>query len=79
MGDGSGSRPSSKGKGRPAQNNDVLAMDLDTAEGGTAAYGGAGAFSQMQLVEQQVWTSFSCGSYTNRLPGFIHPIQVNSN
>ena len=54
-------------------------MDLDTAEGGTAAYGGAGAFSQMQLVEQQVWTSFSCGSYTNRLPGFIHPIQVNSN
>lgn len=55
MGDGSGSRPSSKGKGRPTQNNDVLAMDLDAAEGGTAAHGGNNAFSQMQLVEQQVW------------------------
>jgi len=53
MGDGSGSRPSSKGKGKPAQNNDVLAMDLDAAEGGTAAYGAGSAFSQMQLVEQQ--------------------------
>ena len=55
MGDGSGSRPSSKGKGRQAQNSDVLAMDLDSAEGGVAAYGGSSAFSQMQLVEQQVW------------------------
>ncbi|KAF8445750.1 t-SNARE [Boletus edulis BED1] len=53
MGDGSGDRPSSKGKGRPAQNSDVLAMDLDAAEGGVAAYGGSSAFSQMQLVEQQ--------------------------
>lgn len=55
MGDGSGSRPSSSGKGRPTQNSDVLAIDLDTAEGGTTAYGGSNAFSQMQLVEQQVW------------------------
>ena len=54
MGDGSGSRPGSRGKGRPAQNSDVLAMDLDAAEGGVAAQGGSGAFSQMQLVEQQV-------------------------
>jgi len=52
MGDGSGSRPTSKGKGRPTQNSDVLAMDLDAAEGGTAAHAG-NAFSQMQLVEQQ--------------------------
>lgn len=54
MSDGSGSRPSSKGKGRPTQNSDVLAMDLDAAEGGAAPHGGSGAFSQMQLVEQQV-------------------------
>lgn len=54
MGDGSGSRPSSKGKGRPTPNSDVLAMDLDAAEGGIAAHGGNSAFSQMQLVEQQV-------------------------
>ncbi|KAH7885975.1 t-SNARE [Phlebopus sp. FC_14] len=49
--DSSGNRPNSKGKGR-AQNGDVLAMDLDSAEGGTAHIGG-GAFMQMQLVEQQ--------------------------
>jgi syntaxin 5 len=55
MGDGSGSRPSSKGKGRVSQNSDVLAVDLDAAEGGIATYGGSSAFSQMQLVEQQVW------------------------
>ncbi|KIJ65025.1 hypothetical protein HYDPIDRAFT_89057 [Hydnomerulius pinastri MD-312] len=53
MGDGSGSRPSSKGKGRAPQNGDVLAMDLDAAEGGSAAQNGGGAFMQMQLVEQQ--------------------------
>ncbi|KAI6153768.1 t-SNARE [Pisolithus tinctorius] len=52
MGDGSGNRPSSKGKGRAPQTGDVLAMDLDSAEGGLAANGG-GAFMQMQLVEQQ--------------------------
>ncbi|KAL4069781.1 t-SNARE [Scleroderma yunnanense] len=51
MGDGS-SRPSSKGKGRAHQNGDVLAMDLDSAEGGLVQNGG-GAFMQMQLVEQQ--------------------------
>ncbi|KAI6136464.1 t-SNARE [Pisolithus sp. B1] len=48
MGDGSGSRPSSKGKGRAPQTGDVLAMDLDSAEGGRATNGG-GAFMQMQL------------------------------
>ncbi|KAI6047808.1 t-SNARE [Pisolithus marmoratus] len=52
MGDGSGSRPSSKGKGRAPQTGDVLAMDLDSAEGGLAPNGGS-AFMQMQLVEQQ--------------------------
>lgn len=53
MGDGSGERLNSKGKGRAPQNGgDVLAMDLDSAEGGLAGNGG-GAFMQMQLVEQQ--------------------------
>ncbi|KAG8219643.1 t-SNARE, partial [Butyriboletus roseoflavus] len=51
MGDGSGSRPSSKGKGRPTQNSDVLAMDLDAAEGGTAAHG---AFSQMHNQDSYI-------------------------
>ncbi|KIJ21947.1 hypothetical protein PAXINDRAFT_124274 [Paxillus involutus ATCC 200175] len=53
MGDGSASRPNSKGKGRAPQDGDVLAMNLDAAEGGTAAQNGGGAFMQMQLVEQQ--------------------------
>ena len=57
MGDGSGSRPPSKGKGRITQNSDVLAMDLDAAEGGIAAHAESNAFSQMQLVEQQVGNS----------------------
>ena len=57
MGDGS-SRPSSKGKGRASQNGDVLAMDLDSAEGGLAQNGGA-AYMQMQLVEQQVRSIFT--------------------
>ncbi|KAG9314194.1 t-SNARE [Chiua virens] len=51
MGDGSGNRPGPKGKGRSTQNSDVLAMDLDAAEGGVATPGGA--FSQMELIEQQ--------------------------
>lgn len=54
---GDGSRPSSrldmKGKGRATPNNgDILALDLGSAEEGTAANGDA--FMQMQLVEQQV-------------------------
>ncbi|KAK0208857.1 t-SNARE [Desarmillaria ectypa] len=54
MGDGSPSRlePSSKGKSRFLQNGDILALNLDTAEEGTASQNG-GAFMQMQLVEQQ--------------------------
>ena len=51
MGDGS-LRPNPKGKGRAPQNGDILALDLDAAEEGAAANGGA--FQQMQLVEQQV-------------------------
>lgn len=59
MGDGSGERLNSKGKGRAPQNGgDVLAMDLDSAEGGLAGNGG-GAFMQMQLVEQQVRICFA--------------------
>ena len=57
MGDGSLAGaprfPDSKGKGRAPQNGDILAMDLVTAEEGTAGEGG-GAYMQMQLVEQQV-------------------------
>lgn len=52
MGDGSPSRLNGKGKGRAPQNGDILALNLDDAEGGTASEGGA--FQQMQLVEQQV-------------------------
>ncbi|KAI0080338.1 integral membrane protein sed5 [Panus rudis PR-1116 ss-1] len=53
MGDGSGFRPDPHGKRRattPA-NGDILAMDLGSAEEGTAS--GGDAFMQMQLVEQQ--------------------------
>ncbi|PIL31706.1 hypothetical protein GSI_06409 [Ganoderma sinense ZZ0214-1] len=56
MGDGSGfgqSRLDTKGKGRATpQNGDILALDLHSAEEGTAAQNGD-AFLQMQLVEQQ--------------------------
>ncbi|KDQ63346.1 hypothetical protein JAAARDRAFT_188928 [Jaapia argillacea MUCL 33604] len=52
MGDGSGSRPSSKGKGRATPTNDMLAMDLVSAEEGSMNQSG-GAYMQMQLVEQQ--------------------------
>lgn len=51
MGDGSAGRFDPKGKGRA--NGDVLAMDLGSAEEGTAG-AGSSAFMQMQLVEQQV-------------------------
>ena len=57
MGDGSKfgtSRSDTKGKGRATpQNGDILALDLGSAEEGTATQNG-GAFMQMQLVEQQV-------------------------
>ncbi|KAI0801022.1 t-SNARE [Fomes fomentarius] len=56
MGDGSTfgtSRLDTKGKGRATpQNGDILALDLGSAEEGTAAHNGD-AFMQMQLVEQQ--------------------------
>jgi syntaxin 5 len=44
--------PDPKGKSRAPQNGDILALDLMSAEEGTAAENG-GAFMQMQLVEQQ--------------------------
>ncbi|THH06351.1 hypothetical protein EW145_g4150 [Phellinidium pouzarii] len=51
MGDGSDSRPDTKGKGRARPNGDVLALDLMSAEEG---YGnGNGPYAQMQLVDQQ--------------------------
>ncbi|KAH8992497.1 t-SNARE [Lactarius akahatsu] len=54
MGDGSSGRLDAKGKGRATPNNGMLALDLESAEGGTSApNGGGGAFQQMQLVEQQ--------------------------
>lgn len=61
MGDGSTlgmPRFDPKGKSRAAtpSNGDILALDLDSAEEGTAAQNGD-AFMQMQLVEQQVWPS----------------------
>lgn len=55
MGDGSSGRLDAKGKGRATPNNGMLALDLDSAEGGMSApNGGGGAFQQMELVEQQV-------------------------
>ncbi|PFH54851.1 hypothetical protein AMATHDRAFT_52844 [Amanita thiersii Skay4041] len=52
MGDNSISRPDSKGKGRAAQNGDLLALDLNSAEEGSRAVEG-GSYLQMQMVEQQ--------------------------
>lgn len=49
---GDGSRSNSKGKGRAFQNEDVLALDLDSAEEGSTKHGG-NAFMQMQQIEQQ--------------------------
>lgn len=42
-----------KGKGRAQHNEDILAMDLISAEEGVPNQNG-GAFMQMQLMEQQV-------------------------
>jgi len=50
MGDGSPSRSDSKGKARAAQNGDLLALDLNSAEEG--AHNGS-PFMQMQMMEQQ--------------------------
>lgn len=79
MGDGSPSRLNSKGKGRAPQNGDILALNLDTAEEGTALENG-GAFQQMQLVEQQVCDD----KYVSRLIivqtvciGQLHSIPIN--
>ncbi len=65
MGDGSPSRleSNSKGKNRSLQNGDVLALNLDAAEEGTASQNG-GAFMQMQLVEQQVFTPHGISAFT---------------
>lgn len=55
MADGSSGPSDAKGKGRATPNNGMLALDLESAEGGVSApNGGGGAFQQMQLVEQQV-------------------------
>jgi syntaxin 5 len=72
MADGSLVPPRSpaKGKGRSTPNGDILAMDIMSAEEGTAADGGGGgAFMQMQLVEQQVrlLTQYDC-SIDMKLP-----------
>jgi len=45
-------RPDNKGKGRAVQDGDVLALDIGSAEEGTAQNGGD-AFMQMQVMEQQ--------------------------
>ncbi|KAF9786922.1 t-SNARE [Thelephora terrestris] len=51
-GDGSLLRYDKKGKGRAQHNEDILAMDLISAEEGVPNQNG-GAFMQMQLMEQQ--------------------------
>lgn len=61
MADGSSGQPDAKGKGRATPNNGMLALDLESAEGGAGApNGGGGAFQQMQLVEQQVRPLLCC-------------------
>ena len=52
MGDGSGNRHDSKGKGRARPDGDMLALDLNSAEEGYGIQNGP--YAQMQLVEQQV-------------------------
>ena len=77
MGDGSASRFDSKGKGRAHHNGDLLALDLDAAEEGLGGHNG-GAFQQMQLVEQQVRTSYSTclRSTITSFAGLVHPATV---
>ena len=57
MGDGSRSSllydPKGKSRAHTPANGDILALDLGSAEEGTAAQNGD-AFMKMQLVEQQV-------------------------
>lgn len=53
VGDGTSLRYDKKGKGRAQHNEDILAMDLISAEEGSPNQNG-GAFMQMQLMEQQV-------------------------
>lgn len=57
MGDGSRSSllydPKGKNRAHTPANGDILALDLGSAEEGTAAQNGD-AFMQMQMVEQQV-------------------------
>ena len=70
MGDGSLQAPrfDPKGKSRASTpaNGDILALDLGSAEEGTAAHNGD-AFMQMQLVEQQVCL---------HLPSLIAPVLI---
>lgn len=84
MGDGSTlgmPRFDPKGKSRAAtpSNGDILALDLDSAEEGTAAQNGD-AFMQMQLVEQQVWLSYAYFSNirAHSASGHIHPVALDS-
>lgn len=51
-GNGLAPTPNFPSRSRTPQNGDILAMDLTSAEEGSASDGG-GAFMQMQLVEQQ--------------------------
>lgn len=87
MGDGSRSnlRLDSKGKGRAITpvNGDILALDLGSAEEGTAAQNGD-AFMQMELVEQQVGSFRGSCLWMNPLTtasfylGHLHPVKNNS-
>lgn len=81
MGDGSrlSTRFDSKGKGRASPvNGDILALDLGSAEEGTAQNGDA--FMQMQLVEQQVRGGLLEYHIPSLIPlvGFLHPIPLDS-
>lgn len=82
MGDGSrlSARFDAKGKGRASPaNGDILALDLGSAEEGTAQNGDA--FMQMQLVEQQVGVLLDAvlefRSSCSFLIGFLYSIAFN--
>ena len=82
MGDGSRLAPrfDPKGKSRAStpSNGDILAMDLGSAEEGTATQNGD-AFMQMQLVEQQVYSTslISCRPKLTEQIGYVYPVAFN--
>ncbi len=70
---GDGSVRDVKGKGRALPDNDMLALDLDAAEGG---FGGQA--QQMQLVEQQVRHCIHFAMFSGLKTCCLHRIHTSS-